>query len=145
MLWIGAAHLLILLRSGDIRCSGGSWCDVLVKNPINPDIELWIGAIERIARAGITRIGAIHRASQPLRRHCTGTSQLQLPIELRRRIPDLPLICDPVIFQLNTISSWNLAEAMDLNFDGLISSRITTLQLLWAMQPSNLHNDLKEL
>jgi len=60
---------------------------VLVKNPINPDIELWIGAIERIAKAGITRLGAIHRGfSSYEKTSYRNQPNWQLPIELRRRI-----------------------------------------------------------
>jgi chorismate mutase len=70
---------------------------VLVKNPVNPDVELWLGAIERVERAGITDVAAIHRgfssykSSSPYRNAPTWA----VPIELRRRRPDLFVVCDP--------------------------------------------------
>ncbi len=69
---------------------------VLVKNPVNPDVELWIGAVQRIYNAGIRRLAAIHRGfgsyEQALYRNPPHWS---IPIELRRRIPSLPIVCDP--------------------------------------------------
>jgi chorismate mutase len=121
---------------------------VLVKNPINPDIELWIGAIERIARAGITRIGAIHRGFSSYEKTLyRNQPNWQLPIELRRRIPDLPIICDPSHIAgarqyLHEISQ----KAMDLNFDGLmIESHIDPAKALSDAAQQLTPNDLKEL
>jgi chorismate mutase len=95
---------------------------VLVKNPVNPDVELWIGAIERLNNAGITRLAAIHRGFSNYEKSAyRNHPQWQLPIEMKRRIPDLPMITDPSHI---CGSRQNLLEisqkAMDLNFDGLI-------------------------
>ena len=69
---------------------------VLVKNPVNPDLELWIGAMERLNQAGIKRIAAIHRGfSSYDKKIYRKLPMWQIPIELRRRVPDLPLFCDP--------------------------------------------------
>jgi chorismate mutase len=123
MLWIGARTSVNPFTVQEISDAlNGVDVMVLVKNPINPDIELWIGAIERIARAGITRLGAIHRGFSSYEKTLyRNQPNWQLPIELRRRIPDLPLICDPSHISgsrqyLHEISQ----KAMDLNFDGLM-------------------------
>ena len=123
MLWIGARTSVNPFTVQEISDAlNGVDVMVLVKNPINPDIELWMGAIERIARAGITRIGAIHRGFSSYEKTLyRNQPNWQLPIELRRRIPDLPIICDPSHIAgarqyLHEISQ----KAMDLNFDGLM-------------------------
>ena len=95
---------------------------VLVKNPISPDLDLWLGALERLANAGLTRIGAIHRGfstSRPvLYRYAPNW---QIPIELKRRLPDLPLICDPSHISGRRDLIYSVAqEALDLLFDGLM-------------------------
>lgn len=69
---------------------------VLIKNPINPDVELWIGAIERFYNAGIKKIGVIHRGfSSTDKKTYRNPPQWQIPIELKRRLPSIPVICDP--------------------------------------------------
>lgn len=66
---------------------------VLVKNPVNPDLELWIGALERINGAGVKRLGAIHRGfSSYDKKIYRNLPMWQIPIELKRRIPDLPIL-----------------------------------------------------
>ena len=95
---------------------------VLVKNPVNPDLELWIGAIERIKGARIERIGAIHRGFSSYGKHIyRNPPEWRIPIELKRRMPELPVLCDPrhiggkreLIGQLSQ-------QALDMKFDGLI-------------------------
>lgn len=95
---------------------------VLIKNPVNPDLELWIGAIERIKGAGIERLGAIHRGFSSYGPHIyRNPPEWRIPIELKRRMPELSVICDPshiggkreLIGQLSQ-------QALDMNFDGLI-------------------------
>ena len=95
---------------------------VFVKNPINPDIELWIGALERLNQAGVKRLGAIHRGfSSYDKKIYRNTPQWQIPIELRRRIPELPIICDPShIGGRRELIAPLCQQAMDLGVDGLI-------------------------
>lgn len=95
---------------------------VIVKNPVNPDLELWIGAMERINQAGIKRIAAIHRGfSSYDKKIYRNLPMWQIPIELRRRIPDLPIICDPShIGGKRELIAPLCQQAMDLGFDGLI-------------------------
>ena len=95
---------------------------VFVKNPVNPDLELWIGAMERINQAGIKRLAAIHRGfSSYDKKIYRNLPMWQIPIELRRRIPDLPIICDPShIGGKRELIAPLCQQAMDLGFDGLI-------------------------
>lgn len=123
LLWIGARTSVNPFTVQEISDAlQGVDVMVLVKNPINPDLELWIGAIERIARAGITRIGAIHRGFSSYEKTIyRNQPNWQLPIELRRRFPDLPIICDPSHISGTREFLYQLSQkAMDLNFDGLM-------------------------
>ena len=149
MLWIGARTSVNPFTVQEISDAlNGVDVMVLVKNPVNPDIELWMGAIERIARAGITRIGAIHRGFSSYEKTLyRNQPNWQLPIELRRRIPDLPIICDPSHISgsreyLHEISQ----KAMDLNFDGLmLESHIDPAKALSDAAQQVTPSDLKEL
>src|SRR5690554_5176066 len=97
ILWIGArtsANPFAVQEIADAL--QGVDIPVLVKNPVNPDLELWIGAIERIAGAGITKLGAIHRGfSTSEKSKFRNLPQWQVAIELRSRMKNLPIICDP--------------------------------------------------
>ena len=95
---------------------------VFVKNPINPDLELWIGALERLNAAGVKRLGAIHRGfSSYDKKIYRNLPMWQIPIELRRRYPQLPLISDPShIGGRRELIAPLSQQAMDLGFDGLI-------------------------
>lgn len=95
---------------------------VLVKNPVNPDLELWIGALERINRAGVKKLGAIHRGfSSYDQKIYRNLPMWQIPIELHRRVSDLPIICDPShIGGRRELVAPLCQQAMDLGFDGLI-------------------------
>lgn len=94
---------------------------VFIKNPVNPDIELWIGAFERLNKAGIKKLAAIHRGfsyygNSPYR----NMPQWEIPIELKRRIPELPIITDPSHICGNRELLFSISQtAMDLDFDGL--------------------------
>lgn len=123
ILWIGArttANPFAMQAIADsIR---GMDIPVFVKNPVNPDIELWIGAMERINQAGIKRIAAVHRGFSSYEKKIYRNQPMwQIPIELRRRIPDLPIICDPShIGGSRELIAPLCQQAMDLGFDGLI-------------------------
>ncbi len=95
---------------------------VFVKNPVNPDLELWIGALERINQAGVKRLGAIHRGfSSYDKKIYRNMPMWQIPIELKRRIPSLPIICDPShIGGRRELIAPLCQQAMDLGFEGLI-------------------------
>ncbi len=123
ILWIGArttANPFAMQALADsLR---GIDVPVLVKNPVNPDLELWIGAMERINQAGIKRLGAIHRGfSSYDKKIYRNLPMWQIPIELHRRIPDLPIFCDPShIGGRRELVAPLCQQAMDLGFDGLI-------------------------
>jgi len=95
---------------------------VMVKNPLHPDLKLWIGALERINNAGITKLAAIHRGfytydNKPFR----NLPMWEIPIELKRIIPSLPVICDPShISGRRDLLASVAQKAMDLSMDGLM-------------------------
>ncbi len=123
ILWIGARTsanpFAVQAISDSLK---GVDIPVLVKNPVNPDLELWIGAMERINQAGIKRLAAIHRGfSSYDKKIYRNLPMWQIPIELRRRIPGLPIICDPShIGGRRELIAPLCQQAMDLGFDGLI-------------------------
>lgn len=123
VLWVGArtsANPFAMQALADAM--KGLDVPVLVKNPVNPDLELWIGALERINQAGIKRLGAIHRGfSSYDKKIYRNLPMWQIPIELHRRIPNLPIICDPShIGGSRELIAPLCQQAMDLGFDGLI-------------------------
>ncbi len=123
VLWIGArtsANPFAMQEVADAL--KGVDVMVFVKNPVNPDLELWIGAIERLYAAGITKIGAIHRGFSAYEKTAyRNQPKWQIPIELRLRIPELPLLCDPSHIGGARAYLFEIAqEAMDLNYDGLM-------------------------
>jgi len=123
ILWIGARTCANPFAMQEIADAlKGKDVPVLIKNPVNPDLELWIGGIERIYNAGIHRIGAIHRGfSSYDKKIYRNLPQWHIPIELRRRFPDICLICDPShIGGKRELIAPLSQQAMDLGFDGLI-------------------------
>lgn len=95
---------------------------VLVKNPVNPDLELWVGALERIYGAGVRRLGAIHRGFSSYGKHIyRNQPRWAIPIELHRRLPEISILCDPSHIGGKRELIPSLAQqALDMNFDGLI-------------------------
>ncbi len=123
ILWIGARTTANPFAVQEIADTlKGIDAMVLIKNPMSPDIDLWIGAIERIYNAGIKRIGAIHRGFHMYGENLYRNVPLwYVPIELKRRFQHLPIICDPSHIAGNRKLLAEIAQhAMDLNFDGLI-------------------------
>lgn len=123
ILWIGARTtanpFLIQMIADSLK---GVNIPIMVKNPISPDIGLWIGAIERLKLAGISKLAAIHRGFYSLNEHTYRNKEIwTIPIELRKRIPDLPIICDPSHICGNRKLLLPVSQrAMDLQFDGLM-------------------------
>ncbi len=121
-LWIGArttANPFAVQEVADAL--RGLDIPVFVKNPINPDIELWIGAMERINNAGIKKIIAVHRGfSSFMNSNFRNPPQWEIPIELKRRIPEIPILTDPSHICGSKEFLFEISQrAMDLNFDGL--------------------------
>ena len=125
LLWIGArtsANPFAMQEVADAIQASGVDIPVLVKNPVNPDLELWIGALERLYNAGVHRLGAIHRGFSAYGRHLyRNMPQWHIPIEVRRRVPGLPVINDPshIGGKRELIASIS-QQARDMGFDGLI-------------------------
>jgi chorismate mutase len=123
LLWIGARTSANPFAVQDVADAlKGVDIPILVKNPVNPDIDLWIGAIQRLYGAGLHRLGVIHRGFSSYDKKIYRNLPLwHIPIELRRRYPNLPIICDPShIGGKRELIAPLCQQAMDLNFDGLI-------------------------
>ena len=123
ILWIGArtsANPFAMQALADAM--KGVEVPVLVKNPVNPDLELWIGALERLNTAGIKNLGVIHRGFSSYDKTIYRNLPMwQIPIELRRRIPELPIICDPShMGGRRELVAPLCQQALDLGFDGLM-------------------------
>ena len=125
LLWIGArtsANPFAMQEIADALRESGKDIPVLVKNPVNPDLELWIGALERLYNAGIKRLGVIHRGFSTYGEHIyRNHPQWRIPLELRIRYPQIPIICDPshIGGKRELIASLS-QQALDMGFDGLI-------------------------
>lgn len=123
MLWIGARTVANPFAVQEIADTlKGVDIPILIKNPVNPDLELWIGAIERLYNAGIRKLGVIHRGfSTSDKTIYRNLPQWHLPIELKRRYPNLPVICDPShIGGKRSLIQTLSQQAMDLNYYGLV-------------------------
>ncbi len=123
ILWVGARTSANPFAMQDLADAlRGVDVPVFVKNPVNPDLELWIGAMERINQAGIKRMAAIHRGfSSYDKKIYRNLPMWQIPMELHRRIPNLPIICDPShIGGRRELIAPLCQQAMDLGFDGLL-------------------------
>ncbi|WP_295935915.1 bifunctional 3-deoxy-7-phosphoheptulonate synthase/chorismate mutase type II [uncultured Alistipes sp.] len=135
LIWIGARtsanpfamqEIADALRGADIP--------VLVKNPLSPDLELWIGGVERIYNAGIRRIGVIHRGFSSIDKSLYRNHPMwSIPIELHRRLPGLPIFCDPShIGGRRELIAPLSQQAMDLGFGGLIVESHTAPDCAWS-------------
>ena len=123
VLWIGARSTVSPFIVQEIADAlNGTDKIVLVKNPVNPDLDLWLGGIERLYKSDIKKLGVIHRGfSTSGKSKFRNQPEWQIAIELQNKFPDLPLICDPshisgrrdLIFEISQ-------RALDLNFDGLM-------------------------
>ncbi len=135
LLWVGARTSANPFAVQELADSlKGVDIPVLVKNPVNPDLELWIGAMERLNQAGINRLGAIHRGfSSYDKKIYRNLPQWHIPIELRRRIPALPILCDPShIGGKRELIAPLCQQAMDLGFDGLIVESHCNPDCAWS-------------
>lgn len=135
LLWIGArttANPFAVQEVADAL--KGVDVPVLIKNPVNPDLELWIGALERVYNAGLRRLGVIHRGFSTYDKTIyRNTPQWHIPIELRRRMPQVPIVCDPshIGGRRELIASIS-QQALDLNFEGLIIESHCTPDEAWS-------------
>lgn len=135
ILWLGARTTVNPFAVQEIADAlEGVDTIVLLKNPVNPDIDLWEGGIERILKAGVKNVGAIHRGfSKYGESNFRNPPQWQIPIELKQRFPELTLICDPshICGKRDTLLEIS-QEAIDLNFDGLMIESHITPDKAWS-------------
>lgn len=123
VLWIGARTTVNPFAVQEVADAlRGIDIPVMIKNPINPDLGLWMGAIERLNKVGITKIGAIHRGFSAYgETKYRNRPHWEIPIELKRRVPDLPIVVDPshITGKRDMIQPMS-QKALDLDFDGLM-------------------------
>ena len=160
LLWIGARTTANPFAVQELsEALKGTEIPVLVKNPVNPDIELWCGAIERLSGAGVKRIGLIHRGFSTYERNLYRNVPLwHLPIEMKRRYPEIQLFCDPSHMGGNRELIAPLAQqALDLMYDGLFveshcdpdhalsdaQQQITPAQLLAILKGLSVRSNVK--
>jgi len=146
MLWIGARTTVNPFAVQEIADAlFGTGIPVLVKNPVNPDLELWIGAFERLEKAGITDLIAVHRGFSVYKHpKYRNVPNWELPIALRERLPHIPLICDPSHISGKRALLLEVSQkAMDLTFDGLMIESHREPDAAWSdaaqqLTPENL-------
>ena len=153
VIWIGARTTVNPFSVQEIADAlKGVDIPILIKNPINPDIDLWVGAVERIEKAGINQIGLIHRGFSAY-----GYSKFrnepmwQIPIEMKRRFPNLPMICDPSHICGNRTLLLEIAQkSINLGFSGLMIESHIDPDNAWSdaaqqITPAQLSTMLSEL
>ncbi len=135
LLWIGARTTVNPFSVQEI-CDAlrGNDVPVLIKNPINPDLELWCGGIERLQKAGLKSVGMIHRGfSNYGNTQYRNAPMWQLPIEMKRRFPEMLLICDPSHICGNRTDLHIIAQkSIDLDFGGLMIETHVTPDEAWS-------------
>lgn len=123
ILWIGARTTVNPFSVQHIADAvRGTKTTVMIKNPVSTDIKLWIGAVERIQKVGIENIGLIHRGFTTYGEvNYRNTPMWQIPIEMKRLFPEIPLICDPshICGKTETLKKV-IQKSVDLDFDGLM-------------------------
>ncbi|MBM0653528.1 bifunctional 3-deoxy-7-phosphoheptulonate synthase/chorismate mutase type II [Capnocytophaga genosp. AHN8471] len=135
MLWIGArstvSPFIIQEIADELK---GTDKIILVKNPVNPDLPLWIGALERLQRAGIEKLGVIHRGFSTYEKtKYRNIPEWQLVIELQNKYPNLPIICDPSHITGKRDLIFDVSQtALDLNFDGLMIETHCNPDAAWS-------------
>ncbi|MDR0834050.1 MAG: bifunctional 3-deoxy-7-phosphoheptulonate synthase/chorismate mutase type II [Candidatus Symbiothrix sp.] len=137
LLWIGArtsANPFAMQEIADALKETGFQGPVLIKNPVNPDLDLWIGAIERVYNAGIRKIGVIHRGfSSYDKKLYRNLPQWHIPIELKRRLPHIPIFGDPShIGGKRELVAPLSQQALDLNYEGLIIESHCNPDAAWS-------------
>jgi chorismate mutase len=153
VLWIGARSTTNPFTVQEIaEALRGASVPVLVKNPINPDLALWLGAIERISNVGVTKIGAIHRGFSSFKQtKYRNLPVWQIPLELKRQLPDIPLFCDPSHIGGKRELIFDISQnAMDLDYDGLIIETHRDPENAWSdaaqqVTPETLGSIIKNL
>ena len=153
ILWIGARTTVSPFIVQDIADAlKGTDKTVLVKNPVNPDLSLWLGAVERFHTADIKNLGVIHRGFSAYEKtKYRNNPEWQIAIELQNKFPDLPLILDPSHIAGRRDIIFDLCQtALDLNYDGLMVETHHTPDDAWSdaaqqITPATLVQIMKDL
>jgi chorismate mutase len=135
ILWIGARTTVNPFSVQEVADSlKGVDIPVMIKNPINPDLELWLGAFERLNKAGITKMAAIHRGFSSFEKGPFRNAPMwDLAIELKTRIPELDMICDPSHIAGNRdLISFVSQKALDLDMAGLMIESHINPDAAWS-------------
>ena len=135
LLWIGARSTVSPFIVQEIADAlQGTDKIVLIKNPVNPDLALWLGAVERLKSANIQNLGVIHRGFSTYgKSKYRNNPEWQLAIELQTKFPDLPLINDPSHITGKRDMVFDVSQtALDLNFDGLMIETHTDPDNAWS-------------
>lgn len=149
LVWIGARTTVNPFNVAELAESlKGSKLPVLVKNPIHAELSLWKGALERFSKAGVERLGAIHRGFHSYQSgKYRNVPMWQIPLDLKSEFPELPLICDPSHIAGNRDLVPEIAQrALDLNYDGLMIEAHCQPELAWSDAAQQVpSNDLAQL
>lgn len=153
ILWIGARTTVSPFIVQEIaEAVKGSDKIILVKNPVNPDLALWLGAVERFYEVGMTKLGVIHRGFSTYEKtRYRNNPEWQIPIDLQNKFPDLPLILDPSHIAGRRDIILDLCQtALDLNYDGLMIETHNDPDNAWSdaeqqITPATLKDILKDL
>ena len=136
VLWLGARTTVNPFKVQQLAdVLKGVKVPVMIKNPVNPDVDLWEGAIERLERAGVAEVAAIHRGFSSYQSSSLFRNQPNwiIPIELKRRRPDLVIICDPSHITGNRAMVPEVSQkAMDMGFDGLMIETHPDPDVAWS-------------
>jgi len=153
LLWIGARTTVNPFSVQEIADAlKGVDIPVLVKNPLNPELQLWLGALERVNNAGISKLGAIHRGFSTFKKTPYRNSpEWYMAIELKRQLPELPIICDPShITGKRSLIGEVSQKALNLAMNGLMIEAHINPQEAWSdaaqqLSPEGLHQVLSRL
>ena len=153
ILWIGARSTVSPFIVQEIADAlEGTEKVVLVKNPVNPDLSLWLGGIERLHSSNIKNLGLIHRGFSTYEKSkYRNIPEWQIPVEVMNRFPDLPMICDPSHISGNRNLIFDVSQtALDLNYDGLMIESHSDPDNAWSdasqqVTPKRLVEIMKDL
>lgn len=153
LLWIGARSTVSPFIIQEIADAlEGTDKIILVKNPVNPDLALWLGGIERLYTKNIKKLGVIHRGFSTYEKtKYRNIPEWQLAIELQNKFPDLPLICDPSHITGRRDMIFDVSQtALDLNYDGLMIETHCDPDNAWSdasqqVTPQTLKQIMKDL
>ena len=148
ILWIGARSTVNPFTVQEIADSlKGTDKIILVKNPINPDLELWIGAVERLIKNGIHKLGVIHRGFSSYNvTNYRNQPNWQIPIDFKTRFPEIPMICDPSHICGRRDCIERIAQtALDLQYDGLMIETHNDPDAAWSDAQQQVTPEVKEI